>query len=158
MRDLKITRPLVVVFVLIQNVPHLFRGEVLEPLQHDIRHLRPSVMEPLVRALFRVLHQLLPGEREDLGRRKRGRREQHEQSITSNHAQYSIAFATGGIYFSVSAAMPGNSIPERDVTEAPPPLRTGGILVVPPALFEGFSESPPPTTETAPESATAFAS
>ena len=60
-------------------------------------------------------------------------------------------------YFSVSAATPGSSIPERNSSEAPPPVETCEILSVTPALLMAFSESPPPTTDTAPDSATALA-
>src|SRR3974390_2589917 len=70
---------------------------------------------------------------------------------------YSIAQSGGPRYLSVSAATPGNSIPDRNSSEAPPPVETWLILLVTPALLIAFSESPPPTTETAPEFATAFA-
>src|SRR5579871_3026590 len=63
-----------------------------------------------------------------------------------------------GHYFSLSAATPGSSMPERNSSDAPPPVETWLIFEVTPALLIAFSESPPPTTEVAPESATAFAS
>src|SRR6202049_4819587 len=59
--------------------------------------------------------------------------------------------------FSVNAATPGSSIPARNSSDAPPPVEICEILSATPALCTAFSESPPPTTETAPDSATAFA-
>src|SRR6202051_282408 len=58
--------------------------------------------------------------------------------------------------FSVNAATPGSSIPARNSSEAPPPVEMCEILSATPADFTAFSESPPPTTETAPDCATAF--
>src|ERR1019366_2770168 len=58
----------------------------------------------------------------------------------------------------VSAATPGNSMPDKNASDAPPPVETWLILSATPALLMAFSESPPPTTEIAPDSATAFAS
>src|ERR1700680_509150 len=60
--------------------------------------------------------------------------------------------------FSVNAATPGSSIPARNSSDAPPPVEICEILSATPADFTAFSESPPPTTDTAPEPATAFAS
>src|SRR5215471_18264190 len=57
-----------------------------------------------------------------------------------------------------SAATPGRVSPARNSRDAPPPVETWVILLVTPAALIAFSESPPPTTEVAPESATAFAS
>src|ERR1041385_8767351 len=48
-------------------------------------------------------------------------------------------------------------MPERNSSEAPPPVETWLILSVTPADLMAFSESPPPTTEVAPDSATALA-
>src|ERR1700680_3417035 len=59
--------------------------------------------------------------------------------------------------FSVNAATPGSSMPARNSSEAPPPVEMCEILSATPADFTAFSESPPPTMDTAPESATAFA-
>src|SRR5581483_8904457 len=56
-----------------------------------------------------------------------------------------------------SAATPGNSIPARNSSDAPPPVEMWLILSATPAELMAFSESPPPTTLMAPESATAFA-
>src|ERR1700758_1921758 len=61
-------------------------------------------------------------------------------------------------HLSVSAATPGSSIPARNSSDAPPPVEMCEILSATPADLIAFSESPPPTTETAPEAATAFAS
>src|ERR1035441_6339939 len=55
------------------------------------------------------------------------------------------------------AATPGNSIPARNSSDAPPPVETCEILSATPAALMAFSESPPPTTEIAPEVATALA-
>src|SRR5450755_968415 len=60
-------------------------------------------------------------------------------------------------YFSLNAATPGSSIPARNSRDAPPPVETWEILSDTPADLIAFSESPPPTTETAPEAATALA-
>src|ERR1700691_6021828 len=61
-------------------------------------------------------------------------------------------------YLSVSAATPGNSIPARNSSDAPPPVEICEIWSATPADLMAFSESPPPTTDVAPEAATAFAS
>src|SRR5579862_7504764 len=61
-------------------------------------------------------------------------------------------------YLSVKAATPGNSIPARNSNDAPPPVEICEILSATPADFTAFSESPPPTTDTAPDAATALAS
>src|ERR1035438_8335612 len=63
---------------------------------------------------------------------------------------------TGSYRF--NAATPGSSIPARNSSDAPPPVETWVILLVTPAALMAFSESPPPTTEMAPEAATALAS
>src|ERR1035437_1587660 len=60
--------------------------------------------------------------------------------------------------YRLSAATPGNSIPARNSSDAPPPVETCEILAVTPAALMAFSESPPPTTLMAPDSATALAS
>src|SRR4051794_36855681 len=57
-----------------------------------------------------------------------------------------------------NAATPGSSIPARNSSEAPPPVETWLIFDVTPAALIAFSESPPPTTLVAPDSATALAS
>src|SRR3569833_1445443 len=57
-----------------------------------------------------------------------------------------------------SAATPGKVRPARNSSDAPPPVETCEILLVTPAAMIAFSESPPPTTDVAPESATALAS
>ena len=54
-----------------------------------------------------------------------------------------------------SAATPGSSIPARNSNDAPPPVEICEICFATPAAFTAFSESPPPTTEVAPELATA---
>src|ERR1700691_4164220 len=68
------------------------------------------------------------------------------------------AFCSLSSYFSGSAATPGNSIPARNSNDAPPPVEISEILSDTPADLIAFSESPPPTTDTAPDAATAFAS
>src|SRR5271165_121283 len=57
-----------------------------------------------------------------------------------------------------SAATPGSRMPARNSRDAPPPVETWVILLVTPAALMAFSESPPPTTDVAPEAATALAS
>src|ERR1700692_706604 len=59
---------------------------------------------------------------------------------------------------SVNAATPGSSIPAKNSSDAPPPVEMCEILSATPADFTAFSESPPPTTETALAPATALAS
>src|ERR1700728_4168158 len=71
--------------------------------------------------------------------------------------------STGGYplqphHFSGSAATPGSSIPARNSSDAPPPVEICEIRSATPADLIAFSESPPPTTLTAPDHATAFAS
>ncbi len=61
-------------------------------------------------------------------------------------------------YLSVSATTPGNCTPPKNSSDAPPPVETCEILSLSPAVLIAFSESPPPTTEIASESATACAS
>src|SRR5579862_8605227 len=61
-------------------------------------------------------------------------------------------------YASVNAATPGSSMPARNSREAPPPVEMWEIWPATPADLMAFSESPPPTTEVAPETATALAS
>src|SRR5579872_1123264 len=65
-------------------------------------------------------------------------------------------FAKAGA--SLSAATPGSSIPDKNSSEAPPPVEICEILSATPADLMAFSESPPPTTDTAPDPATALAS
>jgi hypothetical protein len=76
-----------------------------------------------------------------------------------SHVSYAIShpglFRT---YLSGSAATPGNSIPAKNSNDAPPPVEICEILSDTPADLMAFSESPPPTTDTAPDAATAFAS
>src|SRR5215469_6071718 len=48
-------------------------------------------------------------------------------------------------------------MPAKNSRDAPPPVETCEILEATPAALIAFSESPPPTTETAPDSATALA-
>ena len=60
-------------------------------------------------------------------------------------------------YFSVSASTPGNFRPERNSSEAPPPVEMWEIFSATPALWTAATESPPPTMETADEAATARA-
>src|ERR1700728_2497130 len=62
------------------------------------------------------------------------------------------------IYLSGSATTPGSSIPAKNSNDAPPPVEICEILSDTPADLIAFSESPPPTTDTAPDAATAFAS
>src|ERR1700722_12367035 len=60
--------------------------------------------------------------------------------------------------FHISRAFtPGSSTPPRNSNDAPPPVETWEILSATPADLMAFSESPPPTTLTAPDPATAFA-
>src|SRR5580693_9129893 len=71
--------------------------------------------------------------------------------------------STGGYplqphHFSGSAATPGSSMPARNSSDAPPPVEICEIWSPTPADLMAFSESPPPTTEVAPEVATACAS
>src|SRR5579859_3533327 len=61
-------------------------------------------------------------------------------------------------FYRCSAFTPGSSIPARNSSDAPPPVEMCEILSATPADLMAFSESPPPTTLTAPEAATAFAS
>src|SRR3954447_8196206 len=63
----------------------------------------------------------------------------------------------GDNYLSVNAATPGSSIPERNSSDAPPPVDTWEMRSATPALLIAFSESPPPTIDIAPDSATALA-
>src|SRR5690242_14363449 len=65
---------------------------------------------------------------------------------------------TSRLYLFVSAATPGSSMPARNSSEAPPPVEMCEILSATPADLMAFSESPPPTTDTAPDEATALAS
>src|SRR5579859_967802 len=60
-------------------------------------------------------------------------------------------------YLSVSAATPGSVMPARNSSDAPPPVEMWEILSATPADLTAFSESPPPTTDTAPDCATALA-
>src|SRR6202790_2965267 len=64
-----------------------------------------------------------------------------------------------GIYFfSVSASTPGNFLPSRNSSEAPPPVEMWVILSATPAALTAATESPPPTIVVAPSfSATASA-
>src|SRR5689334_9713313 len=48
-------------------------------------------------------------------------------------------------------------MPARNSSDAPPPVEMCEILPATPADLTAFSESPPPTTDTAPDSATALA-
>src|ERR1700682_1814144 len=66
--------------------------------------------------------------------------------------------ALSGSYFLLRAATPGNSTPPRNTSDAPPPVEMCEILSATPADLTAFSESPPPTTLTAPDAATALAS
>src|SRR5262245_2707106 len=67
------------------------------------------------------------------------------------------ALTRAGHFVTARAATPGRSMPARNSSEAPPPVDTWEILLVTPAALMAFSESPPPTTEVAPDSATALA-
>src|SRR5438876_6910739 len=60
-------------------------------------------------------------------------------------------------YLSGRTATPGSSMPARNSSVAPPPVEICEILSATPAALMAFSESPPPTTETAPDCATALA-
>src|SRR6185295_15387989 len=60
-------------------------------------------------------------------------------------------------YLSGRAATPGSSMPAKNSRVAPPPVDICEILPATPADSTAFSESPPPTTESAPEFATALA-
>src|SRR5439155_27276122 len=62
-----------------------------------------------------------------------------------------------GQTLSVRAATPGRVRPARNSKQAPPPVETCEIRSATPALATAAAESPPPTIETAPESATARA-
>src|ERR1039457_1466516 len=64
----------------------------------------------------------------------------------------------GYLCYRLSAATPGSSMPARNSSDAPPPVETCVILLVTPAALMAFSESPPPTMETAPDAAIALAS
>src|ERR1700694_676980 len=50
------------------------------------------------------------------------------------------------------AAMPGSSLPSKYSRVAPPPVEIWVILSAKPSLCAAAAESPPPTTESAPES------
>src|SRR6478735_12829434 len=61
-------------------------------------------------------------------------------------------------YFFDRASTPGSTLPSRNSSDAPPPVEMCEILSATPADLTAFSESPPPTTLTAPDAATALAS
>src|SRR5690348_17087768 len=69
-----------------------------------------------------------------------------------------IVFVPGEIYLFVSVVTPGSSIPARNSSDAPPPVEMCEILSATPADLTAFSESPPPTTDSAPDCAMALAS
>src|SRR5262249_26590661 len=56
----------------------------------------------------------------------------------------------GDPYLAVSAATPGNTWPERNSSEAPPPVEMCVIRSSRPACATAATESPPPTTDVAP--------
>src|ERR1700678_3353311 len=61
-------------------------------------------------------------------------------------------------FLSVSASTPGNFLPARNSSEAPPPVEMWVILSATPAALTAATESPPPTIDVAPGlSATACA-
>src|SRR5258706_2116863 len=53
-------------------------------------------------------------------------------------------------YLLVSASTPGNFLPSRNSSEAPPPVEMCVILSLTPAACTAATESPPPTIEVAP--------
>ena len=60
-------------------------------------------------------------------------------------------------YRLLKATTPGSCLPSRYSREAPPPVEMWLILSARPVLLTAETESPPPTMETASESATALA-
>src|SRR5438067_4916306 len=67
------------------------------------------------------------------------------------------AISTSRSYVSGIAATPGSSLPARSSRDAPPPVDTQETSCVRPSSLSARTESPPPTTEYASESATASA-
>src|ERR1051325_11458507 len=83
--------------------------------------------------------------------RTSGEERREKEFVLSRSLAASICYAR------LKAATPGNSRPARNSSDAPPPVEICEILSATPADLIAFSESPPPTTLTAPESATALA-
>src|SRR5262245_6635984 len=67
------------------------------------------------------------------------------------------AINTAGSYAAGIAATPGSSLPSSSSSEAPPPVETQETCPARPSSFSARTESPPPTTEYAGDSATASA-
>src|SRR6185369_2928900 len=91
----------------------------------------------------------------------RGGTVRHESISTAHpgkHFPQSDLRDSQAFYFWVNAATPGSSTPPRNSSDAPPPVEMWEILSATPADLTAFSESPPPTTLTAPDDATALAS
>src|SRR5207253_2282555 len=77
--------------------------------------------------------------------------------MNAHEREYLYCPCAAMYHFSGRAATPGSSNPARNSSVAPPPVDIWVILSATPADWIAFSESPPPTTEVAPESATALA-
>src|SRR5688572_11704598 len=60
-------------------------------------------------------------------------------------------------YLSNNAATPGNSLPSKNSSDAPPPVETCVICLARPAFLTALAESPPPMTVVALDSANIFA-
>src|ERR1019366_7313896 len=81
--------------------------------------------------------------------------EDHENAVPHRYAQNLRAGMHGG-YLLLSASTPGNFLPSRNSSDAPPPVEMCVILSATPAALTAATVSPPPTMETAaPLSATA---
>src|SRR3990172_27472 len=76
-------------------------------------------------------------------------------AVRAGASAFDLFHAAG--YLSCSAATPGRVRPSRNSREAPPPVEMWVIRSARPACLTAATESPPPMTLVAPESATAWA-
>src|SRR5579859_1550079 len=154
MQDLPVAFVLIGELFTRQYGPHFFGGEVFALFEQSVGDVGPAVFETIERVLLGVLDHLLARECKDLGGGWQGKRQKAKGKSQKFHR---LQFITSAGYLSVSAATPGSSIPARNSSEAPPPVEICEILSETPADLTAFSESPPPTTDTAPDCATALA-
>ncbi len=83
------------------------------------------------------------------------RTDDHKNAIIHGYSQ-NLRPGMHGRYLLLSASTPGNFLPSRNSSEAPPPVEIWVILSATPAALTAATLSPPPTMETAaPLSATA---